>query len=272
MTHAKKRILIGTIASVLAVSSVVTVPKLSDYLEDRKAWISAATTNTVTSYRGYLAVRANGRWIQEAKKHVQDFYDIAAQNYLDHRSDGYDSRASDAVIDIIRYAKGTDRHIIYIIFERHQGTSIAYSDIKTDSDERDTSAEISARFKQLIPEDILKFEQGKPSEPSSTLLVSYTVREAKSAYVPRNDPLGKLGFGPTKYQGLFLDWHVDLSISPEVRSYSYNFQTKPKKIIGYDRSPEGWASYNSDGIYHSMFYDCFQSFRRDFVRRLGVLL
>lgn len=267
-------LLFVSIVSVVFCATLVT-PKVRSYLDERRSylddrdrWNTAVKLNTASGYRDYLT-RPNGRWKTEAVKAIESLYDRAIQQYLATRSPGWNVEASQAVIKLLDYARVRQRPDVYVQFVRHQQSSLPYTDIKADKDEAQTFAELKARLYGMFPEDILRFVEGNPGESAPSLRITYTVTSGNSEYVaedPSTDPFLSL-IGPTGHRSIRLTWTCDVRIPERGTIYSYTFVTKPLPKLGVTTQ-----IYDSDSIYHAMFFDCFFAFRRDLIQRLGIFV
>jgi hypothetical protein len=239
-------------------------------LNDRNRWLVAAELNTASGYRDYLTALPDGRWRIDAGKGIENLYEQAMQHYQVSRSAGWNVQASGAVLTVLEYAKRSQRPEVYVDFVRHQQTTLPYTNIKASQDEAQTFSELRARLISMFPEDILRLVQGNPGESAPYLLITYTVASGSSEYVaedPSTDPFISLGDGPIGHHSIRLDWGCEVRVPERGTIYRYAFVTKPRARLGMSKSV-----YDSDSIYHAMFFDCFFAFRRDLIQRLGIFI
>jgi len=246
------------------------VRNLKDYYDDRKVWQNALSINTGTSYRNYLHARPQGRWRPAASQQLEALYDLAGRSYIESRSGGFDPQASEAVLQVLDYAKRTQHHEVIVTFERQKNVN-TLADNKLEAHQGSTFGEIKVRFEQVIPNDILNFIQaGSPGE-NVVFLIKYKVDPTKGNYADERTLNTEL-LAPTTYHGISINWEFGIQIPSRANVYRVNVQTEPdKKVKFWPQSSV--QQYDSDkaAVLDGMAYQSFFRFRRDLITRFGLL-
>lgn len=260
--------------------------QLNSYIDDKKSWNDATAINRATSYRKYIETHSSGRWVTEANLRIQQQYDISATHYQASRSPGFDSAASDAIINVLNYAKQSQRYSVRVAFERHNeiapnleqqlkqefgvgnilSIGDSFSDYKMQSRENEILSAVTSAFKEVISEDILELTDTGSGDSNVVFLVTYKVRAGKSLYyrnAESNIPIESRPF----YPGIYISWDFEIRIPSESQAYRFSMESSPAEEIRYQTSGYGT---DTSTLYDRMAGSAFDHFRQELVKRLGL--
>jgi hypothetical protein len=261
--------------------------QLNSYFDDKKSWDDATVFNRAPGYRKYLETHSSGRGAAEAKRLIQQQYDLTAHNYQASRSTGFDNNASAAILNALNYAKETQHYVVRVAFERHNeipsnierllkdqfgvsnilSVGDSFSEAKMRAREREILSAVGLAFKEVIPEDILEFNDSGPSENNVTFLITYKMKGGNSLYYRHQDinvPLESRQF----YPGIYISWNFELRVPTESSSpYRFSVESNPADHIQYQTS--SYAS-ETETLYERMTESAFDDFRQELVKRMGL--
>ncbi len=296
----KSKYLLTAAASIILTAGVMLcAASLNNYCDDKKSWESAEYANRASSFRTYLKTHPQGRWANDARQKVQGLYDTAEQKYQASLTSGYDQKAANAVLQMLRYAKATQNYRVNVVFERHNEISPniveelkkefevknilslgdTFSDAKMSRRESGLLTVVAEAFKYVIPDDILEFSTDQCDGECVGFAVKYNIGSKDSLYydlrqekVPEDDRV--------YYPGIFINWDFGIKIPNQSENYNFELASVPAAEIAYDSNPDAEASGGSDFnkvldadknyIYDSMVASAFEDFRANLIYRMGI--
>jgi curved DNA-binding protein CbpA len=275
----RARMFIGyAAAAALAVAWMVLAFNLNIYYDDKRAWNAAVLLNKATSYRDYLKAYPAGLWRGDAQTRIALLYDASAKQYVGSRATGFDERASDAVLELLNYAKVTNNYHVTVAFSRKNEiperveeqmkrrfgvknvlpVGSAFSDYSMKARESSILSTVQSAFKQVIAEDVLEFGESRAANNDGpVLLVSYTVKAGDALYYRERDSLQPETYRPF-YPGIFFDWNFEIRLPSRDKSYEFALKSKPAN------------QFSGSEVYEGMTHSAFEDFRGELVRRLGL--
>lgn len=294
-----KYLLTAAASIMLTAGMMFGATSLNNYYDDKKSWESAESSNRASSFRMYLKTHPQGRWANNAQQKVQGLYDAAEQKYQTSLNKGYDPKAADAVLQILRYAKTTQNYRVKVVFERHNeipqniieelkkefevknilSLGDTFSDEKMSQRENRLFTVVGEAFRYIIPDDILEFSTECTGE-CITFAVKYKVGSKDSLYYDlrqEKQPEEERVY----YPGIFINWDFGIQISNQPQNYNFALSSVPAAEITYDsnsdeRSSGGGNDFNKvldadkNYIYDSMVASAFDDFRASLIYRMGI--
>lgn len=282
----------------LGVGVMFGAVSLNNYCDDKKSWEAAENVNRASSFRKYLHTHPQGRWRDNADQKLQNLYDAAEQKYQTALNKESDKDATNAVLQVLRYAKTTQNYRVNVVFERHNEISPnvveelkkefevkrvlalgdTFSEGKMQQRERQLFVVTADAFRIVIPDDILEISDGCAGE-CVTFLITYNVNSGDSLYYDlRQEKMSD--DERTFYPGIFIDWDFDVKIPNQPQSYSFKLASSPATEISYDSSPNMEFQSEEDFskvleadknyIYDSMVSSAFDDFKTNLIYRMGI--
>jgi hypothetical protein len=282
----------------LTAATINAALALNNYFDDKKSWEAAQAMNRAAPVRKYLETHPAGRWRNEATKKVESLYDAAEAKYKASLNEGYDPKAAEAVLAILKYARSSQNFRVKVAFERHNEIPAdlieqlkkefevkkisplgdVLSDEKMSRREKDLSSLVSNAFRRIIPEDILEFTASCVNECVS-FNVKYVIDAGDSIYyddrekdVPHDDRT----FNP----GIFITWNFGIQIPGQQQNYNLDLESLPASHFNYETSLDELqeATMNMDevlkaemsNVYDSMVASAFSDFRSNLIYRMGI--
>jgi|GEM_PF-3352059 len=293
-----KFISVGLVSGVLIIPVMFLSVWLNNYYDDKKSWSDAESLGNASSYRKYLQSHPHGRRVYDANQQLRRLYENAGQKYLSSLNEGYDKRAVDAILEVLRYARETQNYRVKIVFERHNEIpENLVEELKDEFEVKnilplgDTFSEanmnqresglfwvVTDAFKEAIPNDILEFSSNCSAE-CSVFTVKYTINPKDSLYYDSRQkklPEAERIF----YPGILINWNFNIKTPNQLHSYDFDLESRPAKEITYDTNSD---NENSDKenmakvldadkkyIYDSMVASAFNDFKQNLVYRMGI--
>jgi hypothetical protein len=269
------------------------------YCDDRKSWEVAESSGQASAFRYYRKTHPEGRWSDAANQRIESLYDAAESHYRSVLRPGFDAKASETIIGLLRYARTTQNYIVRISFQRQNDISPDLVDeIKHEfevknvlplgdsfSDERMTSREgrlfevVSGAFKQVFPADILELSTGCEAK-CADFKVSYKIDFKNSIYY--NDKQKDIDENERVYfPGILIGWNLDISIPNSAFDYQFELNSVPADDISYTSNsddaeqPTGAEFENvlrsDEGVfYDSMVSSAFDDFGARVIFHMGI--
>jgi hypothetical protein len=292
------KLLTAAAAIILTGGMMFGAISLNNYYDDKKSWNDAEFANRASSYRIYLQTHSQGRWAGEAQQKLQNLYDAAEQKYLTSLNQGYDQKATDAVLQTLRYAKTTQNYRVKVTFERHNEIPAdiveklkkeygvkkilpfddTFSEDKMIRRESNLFAVVTTAFKEVIPDDILEFSSECGGE-CVNFLVKYQVSSKDTIYYdPREKKLPDVE--RTWNPGIFIDWDFSVRTPNQPQTYDFSLSSLPADHITYDSNlaedfsgkidVEKEMQTDKNNLYDAMVSSAFDDFRKNLVYRMGI--
>jgi hypothetical protein len=292
-----QRIVTFSGAVVLMVGVMFSATALNNYFDDKKSWDTAQTVNRASSYRTYLETHQQGRWTSEANLKLQTLYDEAEQKYQASLNQGFDRKAADAVLQVLKYAKTTENYHVKVVFERiNKIPPNIVEKLKKEQDVKNllpigetfTEEQMSKRegelfnviadaFRQIIPDDILELSKDCSGE-CALFLVKYKINSDSTYYDTRQENVAEAD--RIYYPGIFIDWDFGVQTPNQPQIYSFILTSNPAQTISYGDGFDNKYDPKKDfaeilkselgTIYDSMVSSAFDDFKTNLLLKTGI--
>ncbi len=277
------QIIIVSASIILTVGIIFAAFSLNNYYDDKRSWNDAQKTNRASSYRTYLQTHSKGRWTNDANQRLQALYDEAEQKYRASLVKGYEQKAVDAVLQILKYARETQNYHIKTVFERHNEIppdiveklkdeyevknmiplGDSFSDEKMKLRETKLVDVIADAFRYVIPDDILEIS-GECSGDCVTFLVKYKI-DSDSIYYDtdqENMPENERTYNP----GIFIDWDFGVQTPNQPEVYNFTLSSNPASHISHDTV----SNDDLSDFYDALAASAFDDFKLNLIYKTGI--
>jgi hypothetical protein len=289
-------VVVPIFAAALAAGAMFGGVKLNNYYDDKISWEFARSVDRASAVRYYLQTHPRGRWRADADERLQFLYDDAEKKYLASLNEGYDRKAADAVIAMMKYAR-SNSPCVFVRFERDNQipptivedlkkeyevdkmvtTGDSFSNEKMSRREGVLFTEVVGAVTRVIPNDILDISTECTGEVIQ-FQVKYEIG-ADSIYfdtaqekLPDSDK--------TYYPGIFILWDFGVLIPGAAEAYNFELESIPASTIRYDGDYDASAALkpgfekilqaNIGSMYDSMAASAFEDFRANLIFRMGI--
>lgn len=270
----------------------IAVDPYNNYADDELRWQAAEQTSTAAAYRVYEAARPDGRHIFQAQQSIAGLYDQAAAKY--RASAGQDtSQGINAVIQMLTYARSTDRYKVYVQFlgdnripsnidDRIRSVSgfsrvipvlPSFADVANRGREAAIMGRISTSFGKVIPGDILQFVAGEPSAQDVGIRVGYLIDASGDDLFYPKDQARLPQVQRDWYTGVSFAWDVKISIpSSQESAFRMSLHSAPADsfTVAYTRSSGEDQGFTPTEGYDAMAESAFDNFGSKFLSALSV--
>lgn len=266
-------------AALFGLALMVLAYNVNLYFDDKRSWDAARVFDKASAYRNYLNTHPSGRWRENAQRRIAALYDASANRYTNELSRGFDTPASEAILDVLSHARESGDYRVIVAFarqnqipagieeqlkRRHGVRNIlpignSFSEANMQSRERYLLDTIKSAFASVIPEDVLEFNISEFNENRPVFLITYTVKASDSLYYRDLDGYLPVASRPF-YPGISFDWNFEIRLPSEGKSYEFRLNSKPADSF----------SYSGGDVYDGMSQSAFNNLRDEIVRRLGL--
>lgn len=294
--NAVPQVAVSIVAILIALGAIYAAIQMNEYFDDKRSWDAALATNRAAPIRQYRETHPRGRWLREADEKLQQLYDAAEQKYRASLQEGYDPKAADAVLNVLRYARSSDNFRVKVVFHRdnnipeneklkseHEVKNVlelgdSLSDEKMSERERSLLGLVSAAFLQIIPDDILEISS-ECNGDCVNFKIDYMVSAGEDIYYDlrqKDVTEAKRIF----YPGIFITWKFAVQIPGQGSGYNFEVDSLPANELSYDSVSPETIEPGSDfaeilrsemkHIYDSMVASAFSDFRANLVFKMGI--
>jgi hypothetical protein len=285
--HTEKRSLFGSIVAgvLMAGALMLCANGYNEYCDDKKSWTAADAFGKAQSYRRYLATHSSGRWAASATLKIDHIYEQSTQAYVQSRQTGFEDAASEAVLDLLKYAKATHDYKVSVLFSRRNAIpdnveqrlrhtfgvnnilpmGSAFSESRMATRENAIVKAMSKAFKEVIPEDVLDFVSEPVLGDRPRFMIDYTVQAGESLYYRRDDA-GVARELRDFYPGITIEWQLRVIFPQLATGYNFSLLSQPAQSIQFRNSPGG----EGEGIYDAMSESAFSDLGHEIIKRFGL--
>jgi hypothetical protein len=240
-------LLAGTVAVIVFFAAI---DPYNNYRDDEQRWRDAQLVSSATSYRLYAALRPDGRHLSEAQGAISKLYEKAANDYINAAGSG-PSQGTEAVIQMLEYAKSSGRYKVFVEFvgdnkipqnieeqlrSRHGVTQVilvgtSFTSSMNEAREAGILEKISESFGKVIPGDVLEFARGTGTAQDIGFVVNYAIRASGDLYYLTKEeqtPKERRDF----YAGVSFDWRFRIGVPGlEASAFQFSFESEPAQLF-----------------------------------------